>query len=76
MSSGNLTPDNSDLRTSNLLVGTVDVGDSLTQVELSVLWSGDTLDLDQRNVRVVDVLGTLVGQVLTLNVYYNVSSCN
>lgn len=70
MGSGNLTPDNSDLGTSDLLVGSVDVGDSLTNVELSVLWGLDTLDLDQRDVWVGNALRTLVGDVLTLNVHW------
>lgn len=69
MSSGDLTPDNSDLSTSDLLGSSVHVGDSLTQVELSVAWRVDTVDLDQRHVRVGNVLRTLVGQVLTLNVH-------
>ena len=70
MGSGDLTPDDSDLRASLFLRGSVDVGDSLTQVELGVGGVGDTLDLDQRDVRVGDVLRTLVGKVLTLNVHY------
>lgn len=66
--SGDLTPDDSDLGTSDFLLGSVDVGNSLTQVESGVLGGADTLDLDQRRAWVVHVLGTLVGQVLTLNV--------
>lgn len=66
--SGDLTPDDSDLGTSDLLVASVDVGNLLTQVELGVLWRVHTVDLDQGGVWVDQVLGTLVGQVLTLNV--------
>lgn len=66
--SGNLAPHNSDLGASDLLAGTVDEGDTLTEVEFSLLWRGDTLDLDQRAVRVVGSSGTLVGDVLSLNV--------
>lgn len=68
MGSGDLAPDHSDLSASDLLLGSVHVGNSLTQVESGILGVGDTLDLDERRVRVVHVLGTLVGQVLTLNV--------
>ncbi|KAF7584943.1 hypothetical protein EJF18_11106 [Clavispora lusitaniae] len=75
VSSGHLTPDNSDLGASDLLGSSVDVSDSLTQVELSVLWVLNTFDLDQRDVWVGDVLRTLVGDVLTLNVHCKVSIC-
>lgn len=71
--SGNLTPDNSDLGTSDLLGSSVDVSNSLTQVELSVSWSLDTFDLNQGDVWVGNALRTLVGDVLTLNVHCNVS---
>ena len=69
MSSGDLTPDDSDLGASDLLGGSVDVGDSLTQVELGLLWVGNTLNLNQRDVWVGNVLRTLVRQVLAFNVY-------
>ena len=59
--SGDLTPHNSNLRTSNFLGSSVNVGNTLTQVELSILWSSDTFDLDQRDIWVVDSLGSLVG---------------
>lgn len=71
--SGNLTPDNSDLGTSDLLGSSVYVGDSLTQVELSVSWGLDTVDLNQGDVWVGNALRTLVGDVLTLNVHCDVS---
>lgn len=61
VSSGNLTPHNSNLRTPDFLGGSVDVGNTLTQVKLSILWSSDTFDLDQRDIWVVDSLGSLVG---------------
>lgn len=66
--SGDLAPDDSDLGASDFLLGSVDVGNSLTQVESGVLGVANALDLDQRRAWVVHVLGTLVGQVLTLNV--------
>lgn len=69
MGSVDLTPDDSDLGTSDLLGGSVDVGNTLTQVELSVLWGGNALDLDQGDVWVVGLLGSLVGQVLTFDVH-------
>ena len=69
MSSVDLTPDNSDLGTSNLLGGSVDVSNTLTQVELGVLWSSNALDLHQGDVWVVGLLGSLVGQVLTFDVH-------
>lgn len=46
MRSGDLTPDDSDLGTSDFLGGSVNVGNTLTQVELGFLWGGDTFDLD------------------------------
>lgn len=55
-----LTPDHSDLGTSDFLGASVDIGDSLTQVELSVFWVGNTFNLDQRDVWVVNALGSLV----------------
>lgn len=69
MGSGDLTPDDSDLGTSDLLRSSVHVGNSLTQVELSVAWRVNTVNLDQRDVWVGHALRTLVGQVLTLNVH-------
>lgn len=71
--SGNLTPDHSDLRATDLLLGSVNVGNSLAQVELGVLGSVNTLNLDQGDVGVGHALGTLVRDVLTLNVHCIVS---
>lgn len=53
MSSCDFTPDDSDLLTGG---GSVNVGDSLTQVEFGFFWCQDVFDLDQRNVWVVDTL--------------------
>lgn len=66
--SDNLSPDDSDLGASNFLGSSVNVGDSLTEVEVGLLGRGDTLDLDQRDVGVNNALGALVGQVLSLDV--------
>ncbi len=68
MSSGDLTPDNSDLGTSDLLGGTVDESNTLTKVELGILGGVDTLNADQGDVGVGNVLAALVGNVLSLNV--------
>lgn len=69
MCSVDLTPDNSDLGTSDFFGASVDVGNSLTQVELSVFWVCNTFNLNQRDVWVVNSLGSLVGQVLTFDVH-------
>ena len=68
MSSGDLTPDNSDLGTSDLLGGTVDESNTLTKVELGILGGVNAVNADQGNVRVGNVLAALVGKVLALNV--------
>ena len=68
MGSGDLTPDNSDLGTSDLLGGTVDESNTLTKVELGILGGVDTLNADQGDVGVGNVLAALVGNVLSLNV--------
>ena len=59
-----LAPDDTDLRSSNLLLGAVDVCDALAQVERCGLWVLDTLDLDERGVGVGVTLAALVGKVL------------
>ena len=56
MGSGNLTPDNSNLGTSDFLLRTVNVGNTLTQVELGILRVGHTVNLDQRHLGVGYVL--------------------
>lgn len=68
MSSGDLTPDNSDLGTSDLLGSTVNESNALTKVELGILGGVDTLNADQGDVGVGNVLAALVGNVLSLNV--------
>lgn len=68
MGAGDLAPDNTDLGATNLLGGTVDKSNTLAKVELGVLGSNDTLDLDEGCVGMVDVLGALVRQVLALDV--------
>lgn len=68
MGSGDLTPDNSDLGTSDLLGGTVDESNTLTKVELGILGGVNAVNADQGNVRVGNVLAALVGKVLALNV--------
>ncbi len=68
VSSDDLAPDDSDLGASNLLVGSVDVSHSLSEVELGLLGVGDTLNLDERHVGVNNTLASLVRQVLSLNV--------
>ena len=72
--SDNLAPDDSDLGASNLLVGSVDVSDSLSEVELGLLGVGHALNLDERHVGVNNTLASLVRQVLSLNVDW-VSFC-
>lgn len=73
VSSSNLAPDNSDLGSTDLLRSTVDKSNTLSKVELSFLRSSNTLDLNQGDVRVSNVLAALVGNVLSLNVDYMTS---
>lgn len=68
MSAGDLTPNDTDLGATDLLGGAVDKGDTLAKVELGLLGSGNTLNLDQGNRRVVGTLGALVRQVLALDI--------
>lgn len=67
---GDLTPDDSDLGTSDLLGSSVHVGDSLTKVESGILRGMNTVDLNQRGVWVDYALGTLEGQMLSLDVHW------
>lgn len=60
----NLAPDDTDLRSSNLLLGAVDVCDALAQVERCGLWVVDALNLDERCVWVGGALAPLVRKVL------------
>lgn len=59
-----LAPDHTDLASSNLLLGAVDVCDALAQVEGCVLGVLDTLNLDERGVGVGVALAALVRKVL------------
>lgn len=68
MSAGDLTPNDADLGATDLLGGAVDKGDTLAKVELGLLRSGNTLNLDQGNRGVVGTLGALVRQVLALDI--------
>lgn len=61
VSSGDFAPHNSNLGTSDFLGSSVNVGDTLTQIELSFLWSGNTFNLNQRDIWVVNSLRSLVG---------------
>lgn len=56
MSSGDFSPDDSNLGTSDLLGSSVYKGNLLTEVESGLFRSGDTFNLDERTVWVVDVL--------------------
>lgn len=68
VSLGDLSPDNTDLGTTNLLLGSVDKGNTLTKVELSILEALDTLNLDQGARGVDTALGALVRHVLAVDV--------
>lgn len=70
MSSGDFTPDNSDLRTSDFFWSSINVSNSFTQVEFSVFWRSNTFNLNQWHVWVSNALRTLVRNVFTFNVYY------
>ena len=66
--SSNLAPHDSDLGASDLLVGSVDVSNSLSDVELGLVGVGDALNLDERNVGVHNSFASLVRDMLSLNV--------
>lgn len=68
MGAGNTAPDDTDLAAVDLTLGTVDISDTLTQVELSILGSLNTFDLNQRSVLVLVTLGALVAQNTALAV--------
>ena len=68
MGAGNTAPDDTDLAAVDLTLGTVDVSDTLTQVELSILGGLNTFDLNQRSVLVLVTLGALVAQNTALAV--------
>lgn len=65
---GNLAPDDADLGAADLLLGLVDVGDLLAEVEVGGSGVINTLDLDQAGLGVDGVSATLVAQVTTLDV--------
>ena len=65
---GNAAPDDADLGAVLLLVGAVDVGDALAEVELRVLGRLDTFDLEKRHIGVLAALGTFVAQDTALGV--------
>ena len=60
MSTSDTTPDNTDLGTVDFTLSTVDIGNTLTKIELSVLGSLNTFNLDQRNIGVLVTLGTFI----------------
>ncbi len=68
VSTGNTTPDNTNLGTIDLTLSTVDIGDTLTEVELSILGSLDTFNLDQGDIRVLSTLSTLEAKNTALTV--------
>jgi hypothetical protein len=68
MSTSDTTPDNTDLGTVDFTLSTVDVGNTLTKVELSILGGLNTFNLNQRNVGVLVTLGTFVAQNTALAV--------
>jgi len=68
VSTGNTTPDNTNLGTIDLTLSTVDIGNTLTEVELSILGGLDTLNLDQGDIGVLGTLSTLETQNTALTV--------
>ena len=60
--SSNAPPDNADLRTLHLALGTVDVRNALAQVELGILLVPDAFNLDEGSVRARIALSTLVAE--------------
>jgi hypothetical protein len=68
VSTGDATPDATDLGAIDLTLGTVDKGNTLAEVEFSVGSSLHTLDLDERDVRALVALGTLESKNTTFGV--------
>lgn len=64
----NLSPDNSNLGSSNFLLRTVDESNLLSEVEVCGLGIRDTLDLDQAGARCGVTLATLVAQMATFDI--------
>lgn len=65
---GDLAPDDADLRSTDLLLSAVDVGNLLAQVEVGSRSVVDALNLDQTGAGASDVTGSLVAQVTSLDV--------
>lgn len=65
---GDATPDDADLGTTDLLGGLVDVGDTFAEVELGLVRLLDTLNLDERGVAPSDALRALVAHDPSLDV--------
>jgi hypothetical protein len=68
VSTSNTTPDDTDLGTVDFALSTVNISNTLTEIELSILGGLDTFNLDERNVRVLGTLGTLETQDAALAV--------
>lgn len=68
MSSSNLSPDDSNARPSDLLLGLVDVRYTFTKVELCFLRRVAALNLQERHIWVCRALGTLIRDVTGLGV--------
>ena len=75
MRAGNLAPDDADPGAADLLLGLVDVGDALAEVELGLVGLLDTLDLDERGVALGDALRALVTHNATLDVKTRLRRC-
>lgn len=65
---GDLAPDDADPGAADLLLGLVDVGDLLAEVEVRSVRGVNALDLDEAVRGVRDVAGACVGQVTSLHV--------
>ena len=74
MGTSNATPDHTKLGTVDFTGTTVDIGNTLAEVELSILGGLDTLELDERNVRVLGALGTFETEDAALAVQTVVST--
>jgi len=65
---GNLSPDDSDLRSSDLLLRTIDESNLLSEVEACSLCIRNTLDLDQARAWGGVALAALIAQMATLDI--------
>jgi len=68
MCSGNATPNDSNLRSSNLSLRTVDESNLLSEVEVCCLGIIHTLDFDQGGAWVGVALAALVAQMTALDI--------